>query len=65
MKNEILRENIESLEKVVKNLKDYMVKQEGLIEQMKTDVCDTEETVHWLEELIGDYTKDLEKKNEI
>lgn len=62
MKSGILQENIESFEKVIKNLKDYMIEQEDLIEKIKTNVTDIEEEVHWLEELRDEHVKLLKEK---
>ena len=65
MNSEILRENIESLEKIIKNLRDYMAELETSIAGMTGRLGDVEEDACSLESLRDHYVKILEKKENI
>lgn len=64
MDSEMLKENIESLEKVIDSLKDYMFNQEQLIEEMKTKIADIEEDMLFLDDLKVSYMKLLKEKTD-
>ena len=64
MDSKMLKENIESLEKVIDSLKDYMFDQEQLIEKMKTEIADTEEDMLFLDDLKVSYMELLKEKTD-
>lgn len=64
MDNEILRENIKSLEKIIKNLRSYMTEQEKYVEEMKQEVSDTEEDLLILEDLRDHYKRTLNAREQ-